>query len=114
MVTTKFLTARCRLADNVSNLFTQHGAQHGEDDDVARAEMYFWGSTRGALTSALHCPTTSQLIGNSFFGDYSFSTPALPVDYLRLSFRFGGFPGYDGMAEAPEEISTLTAGLLEF
>jgi len=36
------------------------------------------------------------------------------VDYLRLAFRFGGFPGYDGAAAVPEEISTLKAGMLEF
>jgi len=36
------------------------------------------------------------------------------VDYLRLAFRFGGFPGYDGAAAVPEEISTLKAGMPEF
>jgi len=72
MLATRFLTARYSLADDVSSLFTQHG----EDDDLARAETYFWGSNRGALPSALHCPTTDRLIGNSFFGDYSFSTMA--------------------------------------
>jgi hypothetical protein len=36
------------------------------------------------------------------------------VEYLRLCFRFGGFPGYDGAAEVPQEISALTDGLLEF
>jgi len=72
MVTTKLLTARYSLADDVSSLFTQRG----EDDDLARAEMYYWGGNRGALASALHCPTTDRLIGNSFFGDYSFSTMA--------------------------------------
>jgi uncharacterized protein DUF6745 len=35
------------------------------------------------------------------------------VDYLRLCFQFGGFPGYDGAAEVPQEISALKAGLLE-
>jgi len=36
------------------------------------------------------------------------------VDYLRVAFRFGGFPGYDGAAEVPQQISALQAGLLEF
>jgi hypothetical protein len=36
------------------------------------------------------------------------------VDYLRLAFRFGGFPGYDGHEPLPPEIETLRAGLLEF
>jgi hypothetical protein len=36
------------------------------------------------------------------------------VDYLRLCFRFGGFPGYEGQDEVPAEIDTLRAGLLEF
>jgi hypothetical protein len=35
------------------------------------------------------------------------------VDYLRLCFRFGGFPGYDGAAKVPAEIATLSAGLIE-
>ena len=72
MVTTKLVTARYRLSDDISSLF----AQRGEDDDLARAETYYWGSNRGALPSALHCPTTDRLIGSSFFGDYAFSTMA--------------------------------------
>jgi hypothetical protein len=37
------------------------------------------------------------------------------VDYLRLVFRFGGFPGYEGIsAEVPAEIETLRGGLLAF
>ena len=36
------------------------------------------------------------------------------VDYLRLSFRFGGFPGYDGAADVPADISVVKSGLLEF
>jgi hypothetical protein len=35
------------------------------------------------------------------------------VDYLRLCFRFGGFPGYDGAAELPAEIQQLGQALLE-
>jgi len=72
MLTTKLLSARYHLSDDVSSLFTQRG----EDDDLARAETYFWGSNRGALPSALHCATTDRLIGSSFFGDYAFSTMA--------------------------------------
>ena len=36
------------------------------------------------------------------------------VDYLRLCFSFGGFPGYDGVDRVPDEIATLSAGLVEF
>jgi hypothetical protein len=36
------------------------------------------------------------------------------VDYLRLCFEFGGFPGYDGAERVPPEIATLSAGLVEF
>ena len=36
------------------------------------------------------------------------------VDYLRLCFRFGGFPGYDGLTTVPAEIEILGQGLLEF
>jgi hypothetical protein len=36
------------------------------------------------------------------------------VDYLRLAFRFGGFPGFDGVEKPPVEIGILRHGLLEF
>ena len=72
MLTPKFFNARYSLSDDISSMFTQHG----DDDDLARAETYFWGSNRGALRSAVHCPSTDQLIGNSFAEDYSFSTMA--------------------------------------
>ena len=81
MLTTKFFNARYSLSDDISSMFTQHG----DEDDLARAEMYFWGSNRGALRSALHCPTTDQLIGSSFAEDYSFSTMA--DDEHRVSDR---------------------------
>jgi hypothetical protein len=72
MFTSKFIEARFGLSSDVSALFTVHG----DDDDLARAESNYWGSNRGALRSALHCPTTDQLIGSSFVEDYSFSTSA--------------------------------------
>jgi hypothetical protein len=36
------------------------------------------------------------------------------VDYLRLAFRFGGFPGYDGIEPLPAELASLTADLVPF
>ena len=36
------------------------------------------------------------------------------VPYLRLCFRFGGFPGYDGQVERPAVIDDLTSGLRPF
>jgi hypothetical protein len=36
------------------------------------------------------------------------------VDYLRLCFRFGGFPGYEGIDCLPAEIKTLCENLLAF
>jgi hypothetical protein len=36
------------------------------------------------------------------------------VDYLRLCFRFGGFPGFDGADQCPAVIDRLSAGLLLF
>ena len=36
------------------------------------------------------------------------------VEYLRLCFRFGGFPGYDGQTNIPAEIESLRSGLLDF
>ena len=116
MLTTKFVTARYTLSDDISSLFTQHG----EDDDLARAETYFWGSNRGALVSALHCPTTDRLIGNSFFGDYSFPTiaddehragdheaPALLAaawDIARSSGMWWPFEGVAIMSDRPVEL----------
>jgi len=37
------------------------------------------------------------------------------VDYLRLAFRFGGFPGYDGYdRDLPPEIGQLSNALIDF
>jgi hypothetical protein len=36
------------------------------------------------------------------------------VDYLRLCFEFGGFPGYEGKATAPRELRALSEGLVAF
>jgi|GEM_PF-490612 uncharacterized protein DUF6745 len=37
------------------------------------------------------------------------------VDYLRLCFRFGGFPGYEGIDRGiPAQIAALSEGLLQF
>ena len=36
------------------------------------------------------------------------------VEYLRLCFRFGGFPGFDGADERPAVIDSLSADLQPF
>jgi hypothetical protein len=36
------------------------------------------------------------------------------VDYLRTVFRYGGFPGYDGVDPVPQELAVLNQGLLSF
>jgi len=36
------------------------------------------------------------------------------VAYLRLVFRFGGFPGYDGIDPVPAELANLRQGLIPF
>jgi len=36
------------------------------------------------------------------------------VEYLRLVFRFGGFPGYDGIDPTPAELAELRRGLIAF
>jgi hypothetical protein len=36
------------------------------------------------------------------------------VDYLPTAFRFGGFPGYDGIDPVPEDLTVLKQGLLAF
>ena len=68
----KIVEARFGLTTDVSNMFVVHD----DSDDLQRAEDRYWGGNRGVLGSALHCPTTDSLIGQSFFNDYSFSTMA--------------------------------------
>jgi hypothetical protein len=36
------------------------------------------------------------------------------VEYLRIAFRFGGFPGYDGLEPVPIELADLAQGLVVF
>jgi hypothetical protein len=36
------------------------------------------------------------------------------VDYLRLAFQYGGFPGYEGRSVVPAELQQLASGLIEF
>jgi len=72
MFTSAFLKAWYSMVDDLSTLFKVRG----DDDDLARAETHFWGGNKGALRSALHCPSTDSLIGQSFFEDYSFSRMA--------------------------------------
>ena len=36
------------------------------------------------------------------------------VEYLRLVFRFGGFPGYEGIEYPPSELTELRADLRPF
>ena len=67
-----FLDARYGLVSDVSELFVVYG----EDDDLTRAEAHYAGPHRGVLRSALCCPTTDLLIGESFFEEYSFSKMA--------------------------------------
>jgi len=46
-----------------------------------------------------------------FLGD---GDDLLFVEYLRFTFRFGGFPGYATLAERPRELAALSEGLNEF
>ena len=72
MFTMKLVEARFALSDDTASMFTVYG----DSDDLNRAESRYIGSNRGALPSALHCPTTDTLLGQSFYGDYSFSSMA--------------------------------------
>jgi hypothetical protein len=36
------------------------------------------------------------------------------VEYLRLCFRYGGFPGYEGRDGVPSVLATLSAELIAF
>jgi len=77
----KIFEARYGLSGDPSSMFTVRG----DSDDLSRAEQRFWGSNKGVLRSALHCPTTDSLVGFSFFDDYSFSTMA--DDQFRVGDR---------------------------
>ena len=72
ILSTRFIDARFGLVDDVADLFQVRG----DDDDLQRAEDHYWGSNRGALNSALHCPTTEPMLGRSFCSEYSFSAMA--------------------------------------
>jgi hypothetical protein len=65
----KIVESRYELDNDIAGTY----ARYTVEDDLQRAEERFWGSNLGALRSAIHCPTTDQLIGQSFFGEYSFS-----------------------------------------
>jgi hypothetical protein len=73
-------------------------------------------------------PDALHKAGHSGGGAYTIETPNLRadgpllsdahqrlfVDYLRLVFRFGGFPGYEDADVPPLELASLRAGLVEF
>jgi hypothetical protein len=65
----KIFESRYDLDDDVAATYDRYSV----DDDLQQAEQRFWGGNLGALVSAIHCPTTDQLIGQSFFDEYSFS-----------------------------------------
>ena len=65
----KIVESRYEMDNDIAGTY----ARYTVEDDLQRAEERFWGSNLGALRSAIHCPTTDQLIGQSFFGEYSFS-----------------------------------------
>jgi hypothetical protein len=64
----KFFEQRFDLDENVALSF----ATDVIETDLFRAEQTFWGGNLGALRSAIHCPTTDRLIGQSFFDEYPF------------------------------------------
>ena len=92
------------------------GAMEFDDED---------GETPSAITIA---PDELHKAGTAGGGGYEMVIPDLRadgellnephrlffVDYLRLAFRFGGFPGYDGAERVPAELATLSEGLIAF
>ena len=72
MFSTGLFEARYSLSDDIAAMI----ALHTVEDELQRAEQRFWGGNLGALMSALHCPTTDLLIGQSFVADYPFSMMA--------------------------------------
>jgi uncharacterized protein DUF6745 len=67
-----FTSARFTLSDDVASWYTAYS----DDDTLHRAEAHFAGGNKGALRSAIHCPTTDILIGQSFYAEQSFSRMA--------------------------------------
>ena len=125
MFSSALLEARHGIVDDIMQLFTVHG----DDDALAGAENHFWGGNRGALRSALHCPTTDSLIGQSFYSEYSFSqmaddqehigdrTPpavlAAAWDVGRASGLWWPFEGGAIMSDRPSELHVNERHLLE-
>jgi hypothetical protein len=101
-----------------------HGLDEGsllyEDEDEDEGE--------GAATSIVIAPDDLHKANVSGGDPYTMEIPDLRadgevmderhrlffVDYLRLCFAFGGFPGYEGRSTAPAELRTLSEGLIAF
>ena len=78
-IATKFINERFSLSDDVASWFTTFS----DADDLHRAEKHFASSNHGVLRSALYCPTTDMIIGESFFADY-------PVSHMADDERLAG------------------------
>jgi hypothetical protein len=86
------------------------------------------GDGEGAPDALMLAPDDLHKAGTSGGAPYEIAIPDLRadgellnerhhlffVDYLRLCFRFGGFPGYEGQAEMPGAIARLGEGLVSF
>jgi hypothetical protein len=78
-IATKFINERFSLSDDVASWFTTFT----DADDLHRAEKHFASSNHGVLRSALYCPATDMIIGESFFADY-------PVSHMADDERLAG------------------------
>lgn len=81
LFTSALLDARAGIVEDIGELFVLPP----DDDELQRAESHFRGANHGVLRSALHCPTTGSVIGNSYFSEYSFSSMA--DDEMRVGGR---------------------------
>jgi hypothetical protein len=86
------------------------GADEGETDEIIIApdDLHKAGMSGGdPYAMAVPDPRADGELLNERHG-------LLFVPYLRLCFRFGGFPGYEGQIDRRAEIEGLSADLLRF
>jgi hypothetical protein len=115
-----------------------HATWAPQESDVAEDPLVVFGVTdlwaqvdgaaEGEIDEVVLAPDDLHKAGTSGGDPYALAVPdpradgellherhgRLFVPYLRLCFRFGGFPGYDGQINRPAEIDALASGLLPF
>jgi len=120
------------------NLIGHHPTIAPQDNTIAEDPLVVYGFDEGAVefddengetpSAITIAPDELHKAGAAGSGGYEIAIPdsrvdgellneshrLFFVDYLRLAFKFGGFPGYERAARVPAELATLSAGLIAF